>query len=339
MVLVLAAICERMGINEGNADLRNWAKQVEKEVARWRFDNNHIPIMPLPVGHQTIGGDGRALLLHQEIRIWSEQIVAGMGVPQEFIFGGLSWSGSNVSLRMLENTFLVYRQQLLKLVRWVVHRVSMFMNWPAVPVHFTDFKMADDIQRKQMLVNLSTMNKVSDRTLLDEMGLDYVNERKQLEAQFKYDKEYQKQMLISQAEAQGEAQVVSARYQKKIVESSGVVQPGAPGQEGQEGQQQGQPQDARSVARAYAKELLGMPPQEQQKMLGQLNKKFPYLTGLIMEYMEQLQQQGGAGQPMGGGQPGVSAPQVPQAQQVAAPMMKPLPEQRPPRRSAAAGVI
>lgn len=97
--------------------LSKWREQVGLEVQRWRFDRNYLPIMPLPIGSQNIGGDGRALLLGQEIRIWSEHIISGMGVPQEFVFGGLQYSGSNVSLRMLENQLLRYVSDQLRMIK------------------------------------------------------------------------------------------------------------------------------------------------------------------------------------------------------------------------------
>lgn len=72
-------------------DLGMWRKRIEAEIAKWRADANYIPILPLPIGNETIGGEGKALMLHQEMRAWSEQIVAGMHVPIEFVFGGLQY--------------------------------------------------------------------------------------------------------------------------------------------------------------------------------------------------------------------------------------------------------
>lgn len=72
-------------------NLQNWKRKVEQELLRWRLDNNHIPILPLPIGQQTLGAEGRALMLAQEYRVWAEHIVAGMGVPTEFVFGGMQY--------------------------------------------------------------------------------------------------------------------------------------------------------------------------------------------------------------------------------------------------------
>lgn len=75
-------------------NLSQWKDKIENEIIRWRLDNNYIPIMPVPIGQQTLGGDGRALMLSQEHRQWSEHIVAGMGVPIEFVFGGMQYCQS-----------------------------------------------------------------------------------------------------------------------------------------------------------------------------------------------------------------------------------------------------
>lgn len=319
----------------GTTDLGNWAARVEEEIARWKFDPNHIPIMPLPIGHQIIGGDGRALLLHQEIRLWSEQIVIGMGVPIEFIFGGASWSGSNVSLRTIENMFLKYRHQQLRMVKWIVKKISLFMGWPGIDMHFTDFKMADDLQRKQLYLTLAQLNKVSDRTLMDEFDLDYTNERKQIEEQFRYDSEYQKQMMVAQAEAQGEAGLVSARYQQKMQEAQ--VGPATPeaqaaGGTGEPGQT-GQGMDARRIAESYARKIAKMPAAERSKILAQMQQQYPNLAALVMQFLAGGQQGLGQGTQ---GDPTLQPPPAPAVpQQLSGSAMKPLPEVKPPRRTAA----
>lgn len=69
--------------------LTDWQAQVQEEITKWRRDRNYVPVLPVPIGNQTVAGDGRALLLHQEIRVTAEHIVAGMGTPLEFAFGGL----------------------------------------------------------------------------------------------------------------------------------------------------------------------------------------------------------------------------------------------------------
>lgn len=199
-----------------SVNLQNWQDQIGSEIRRWRSDNNYIPILPLPIGHQTIGGDGRALLLSQEIRVWSEHIVAGMGIPVELVFGGLSYSGSNVSLRMLENTFLGYLQDQKSLLRWVIKNVSDYLGWPEVSSRFKPFKMADDLQRKAYLFQLSQSGKLSDESLLADADHDSSKEDKLINREAARRFEAQKKARLLQAELEGEAMMVQMKWQNKV---------------------------------------------------------------------------------------------------------------------------
>lgn len=199
-----------------SVNLQDWRDTVASELRRWRADNNYIPIMPLPIGNQTIGGDGRALLLSQEMRGQAEQIVAGMGVPTELIFGGLSYSGSNVALRMLENTFLGYLQDHLTLLKWVIKRTSAYLGWSSVRARFKPFKMADDLQRKAYLFQLNQANKLSDESLLADADHDAEKEDQIMERESTRRAASQKKIQLLQAEIQGEAGMVQAKWQNKV---------------------------------------------------------------------------------------------------------------------------
>ena len=196
-------------------NLQDWRDHVAGEIRRWRADNNYIPIMPLPIGNQTIGGDGRALLLSQEIRVWSEHIVAGMGVPVELIFGGMSYSGSNVSLRMLENTFLGYLQDHLSLLRWIIRNVSTNLGWSPIRCRFKPFKMADDLQRKAYLFQLSQAGKLSDESLLADADFDSIKEDAIMERETERRSSATRKQQLIQADIQGEAQMQSSKWQNK----------------------------------------------------------------------------------------------------------------------------
>lgn len=199
-----------------SVNLQDWRDQISGEIQRWRSDNNYIPILPLPIGHQTIGGDGRALLLSQEIRVWSEHIVAGMGIPVELIFGGLSYSGSNVSLRMLENTFLGYLQDHLSMLRWVIQRTASWLGWSPIKARFKPFKMADDLQRKAYLFQLNQAGKLSDESLMADADFDSSKEDAIMERESTRRAAAVKKQRLQQAEIDGESQAAAMKWQLKL---------------------------------------------------------------------------------------------------------------------------
>jgi hypothetical protein len=206
-------------------NLTQWKGKIEQEILRWRLDNNYIPILPLPVGQETIGGDGRALMLGQEYRMWEEAIITGMGVPLEFVKGGLSYTGSSVSLRMLENHFLDQKSDHMQLVKFVMDRVSAFMGWPKAKARFKRFKMADDLQRSAFNLQLNQAGKISDQSLLEESEWDAPKEAERIAVEGKRSLESQRRQALGQAAVQGESQLVMQKYQmkgQKLMQQSGA---------------------------------------------------------------------------------------------------------------------
>jgi len=329
-------------------NLVDWRDHVATEIARWRYDNNYIPIMPLPIGNQTIGGDGRALLMTQEIQAWSEQIINGMQVPLEFIKGGMSYAGTNVSMRMLENQFLGYNQRQRMLAKYIMTSVSSYLGWPMANIRFKPFKMADDIQRKAYMFQLNSAGKVSDTTLLSDSDLSQDDENEIMLREFDKRLEVTKKQQLALAEIQGESQKIMMKYQ---VESQQAMQaamgaPPAPGEAGgpesaegleagvpspmqsplNAGQQMPQDQngqvtqmqiDLPTMAQAQARLISSLPPAQQQFALSNLRAQSPELAQMVEQL---LGQQGGGG---GGGQA-----------QGAGVDMRPLPDKLPPRRAA-----
>jgi len=217
-------------------NLSGWKSKIENEFIRWRLDNNYIPILPLPIGQQTLGGDGRALMLAQEIRVWAEHIVAGMGVPVEFVFGGMQYSGSNVSMRILENHFLDYVAFQQALVQdFIMPRVGAFMGWRPIPTHFKRFKMADDLQRSAFHMQLNQAGKLSDRALLEDCDWDADAEAERIVLESRKTAESQRRQAVAQANIQGEAQMVMQKYQlraQRMAEKEMQTQMPGPAQTG-----------------------------------------------------------------------------------------------------------
>jgi len=215
-------------------NLVDWRDQMAAEIARWRHDQNYIPIMPLPIGNQSIGGDGKALLLSGDMMALGEQIIMGMGVPREFLQGGLSYAGTNVSMRMLENAFLSYIGRQRQMVNWIVEMVAHFMRWPKVNVRFKPFKMADDLQRKSYLFQLNQAQKISDTTLLADADLDVEEENDIMVREAARRLEAAKKTQLAMAEIQGESQIVMMKMQAKAqqAQQQAMSQPPAAGEPG-----------------------------------------------------------------------------------------------------------
>jgi len=202
--------------NFGTMNLSVYKAKIDSEIALWRRDPNYIPVLPVNVGYQQLGGSAKALILHQEFRIHAENMLAGAGVPVEFIYGGLQWSATNTSLRALQNMFLGYNGQREELiVDFVLGRVAEFLGWPKIKAHFDRFRMADDLQRSMFFFQLNQAGKISDRTLLEETGMDFQQETERKDEELGAQLHVQRKSQIAGADIAGEAQLHTARYAAK----------------------------------------------------------------------------------------------------------------------------
>ena len=213
-------------------DLRKWKSKIEEELALWRKDRNHIPIVNFPVGFEQIGGEGRALLLGPEVQQEIQQVIASMSVPQEFVFGGLTWTGSSITLRMLENTFQGMRTGFQRFIRFLVGIFSKYFGYKQIDIYMSELKMADDVQRQQIMMNLEAAGKISTTRLLSELNFD-LNEEMELKKKEFVDKltMYIRESIMS-AKAQGEAGLVSMDYQLKAQEQQMQAQEEMMGEQG-----------------------------------------------------------------------------------------------------------
>ena len=328
-----------------HSDISSWKREMERQLASKRKDPNYKAIIPFPIGYERIGGDGKSLMLTPELDFLAKTIIGSVGIPQEFVFGGtMNWTGSSVSLRTLENDFLHHRSQLLQLTIWIVERLRIYLGIPTPKtVKFSDFKMADDVQKQQLLMNMASGDKLDWDSLQKELGYDPETIRKKIEEQKLFEAKMLEIQTVRAAEAQAKAQKVQLRYQQEMQEEAvnqnamlGQQQQQDPNAQAQPGAEQPVPgADPEGDAAAaqdqtiqmWAKKLMTQDPAAQAQALSRLHAQNPEFASRLKVALAQLSQ------------PQVAQPQQQQQQQAAqAPQaadMRPLPQQRAPRRQGA----
>jgi hypothetical protein len=166
---------------------------------------------------QNFSGDARLLMITPEIKATEDTIITGMGIIPEIIRGGASWSGSNVSLRVVENTFINHRTDIQSLLDFIVKNVANYMGIPSIKIKMADFKMADDLDKKRLMVSLASDQQgssaiLSKPSIMRELGLDPDKEYKEIQNDLKKRLELQVQEAEGIAEAQGAAAVINSLY-------------------------------------------------------------------------------------------------------------------------------
>lgn len=184
-------------------------EEVKTGIRRWRRDPLQIMTAPVPLGVTQLGGDGRALLTLGEVKEAEDGIIAAMGIPREFIYGGLSFTGSAITLRMLENQLLTYTGELNELLQWITDRCAKILGWKTVEVELTEFKLIDDVQQKQLIMQLNQGGQqlISNTTIGELNDFDLKEER-----------DKRKQEALDEVRFQAELQLEVQKLQNSLAQ-------------------------------------------------------------------------------------------------------------------------
>lgn len=312
--------------------LADWRDHIRRELARQRIDPSYYGILPFPLGHQTIGENGKSLLLMPEIQSMAEHISIGMGFPVDLTFGNGTYAGSSVNMRMLENFFLGNMQGHIRLVHWMLKHYASFLNWPVPDARFKAFRMADDIQRSALLMQLAQQDIISETTLLSHLDLKVEDENELRNSELSIKSGSIKKKSELTAEIQGAASVIMAKYQAQAqgAGQAAMVRDTLARKspfETEMGSDLARPPgftlDAAAAALAAA--VKNMPPERQAAYMRTLKGSLPELGQMV-------DQQQGIGLP---GMPENDQMQTQQQQPGNVPGvdMRPMPEKLPPRRA------
>ena len=283
-----------------------FAKTMETHYKLWRADKSQIIVLPLPARIDDFGGRGRMYMTLNEQRALSTMIANACMTPYEFLVGGLSYSGSNVSLRILENEMIYLSNLDNKLLQQMADYVCRYMGLPSVQVKMAPFKSADDLSKASLLARLSGAGLISKSTALRHLDLDYDKELSQIDREKKEELHMQAEVaqLHQQLSAEmqtpeeGAAQSIPARRGTPPVPQT-VTSPVA----------SGKAVDMMAVAEHAAQTLQSLPPDQRPQAWESLKRSAPAIAAAVAKILS--------------GQMGSTPAEE-----------RPLPEQRPPRRSA-----
>jgi hypothetical protein len=249
-------------------------EEVKQGIREHRKDPLTIMHSPVPVDSTQIGGDGRALLTLGEVKEAEDNIIAAMGIPREFIYGGLSFTGSAITLRMLENQLLTYTSELNELLQWITDRSTKILGWGSVDVELTEFKLIDDVQQKQLIMQLNqTSQLISNTTIAELNDFDLKKERNR-----------RMQEQLDEVRFQQEVQLKIQKLQQSLAQQA----------QSQASLGQGMQYDQQQVlaqADGIAQQLLSLDPGMRKSQLHSLQVEDAVMYAVVIQRLEEYQSQ------------------------------------------------
>jgi hypothetical protein len=269
-------------VASGNADpmltisLSRWSEEMKTSVKRWRRDPLHIMWSPIPAEVTHLGGQARALMTLGEIQAAEDAIIAALGLPKEFIYGGFSAMGSGIQLRVLENQLLHQIGDLNDLLQWITDRMATLLGWQSIEVELAPFKFIDDVAQKQLLLGINQADPnggwVSKGTIGESFNIDPADERKK-----------RLQEALDDVRHQQKMQVEIQKLQNNL--ATQVQAQAAMGQSGLKYDQQ----QIIAEADALVEQLMALDPGTRRSQLHALEMEDLVMYAVVKKRMEDLQ--------------------------------------------------
>jgi hypothetical protein len=236
-------------------------------VHRHRIDPCDTQIMPYPVEYQAFGAEAKALNVTPEIKDTSDEMLNSLNYPAELYRNNLQYQAMPSALRVFENTWEYLIEGANSLLQFTADHYCGFKGWKRMEVEFTKVKVADDMERKQIFMQLAAAQQISMMTALKPYDLDYAKEKRNVAYQAKIDQEIQQEMM------------------RDMKEEAAMAPPG------EASAQLSNPSDILGQATNLAMVLQPMPYEQRRVELNKISKMNPALHAVVLKKLEELRDQ------------------------------------------------
>ena len=268
-------------------NMSEFVAKMEEMVARKRQDSTSIQISPFPIGYQMLGGEGRQLAPKDSVQLATDELLNAVGFPAELYKGTLSVQAAPLALRLFERTWGALVDGYNDLISWMLSKISSYFMWPEAEGSLRSVTIADDLERKGIMLQAAAGQDISKQTTYRSMGIDYMDEQKKvIEEQTKIQELQQKAMEDQQA---SQTQGAGSGSEGNPMMAGGPG--GIPGES---------PSDVYEQARSISRQLLTQMTETQRRSeLIKMKHSNPTLHALVKQFMaEQRQMAASQGQQM-----------------------------------------
>ena len=275
--------------------LHRWKSEITTIVNNRRKDKFAIHALPFPVNYQEFGAGGKSLTPKDLIEYQTDSMLDAMGYPAELFRGSLKVEQIPTAVRLFENSFMFVHLNFTQFLQWVVHRISMYMGEPELEIQLQRPSMADNLDRQNILLQLSSGGEISRAKAYSSLGIDDPLEEQRTRAD--EDAEIQKMKMKKQQELERELlsgsidDQLDMESQQAAESQSGMGANVAGGQPGQSVGGGVTPMDAESQAQEKAQMWLSMPDGDKRRDMMSTKTSNPNLYSRAKQLMEEIRSQ------------------------------------------------
>lgn len=280
-------------------NVQNFQSQALGMFRAHRKDPTTVHALPFPIKLELLGAEGKNLAPTDLLDKGTDEFLNAQGVPAEMYRGTLQWQAMPVALRLFERTWVHMIEEMNGLINWTFGRVSELQNWENLKGRLQPVTLADDMEKKQIQLQLSAGQQISKQTALAPFGINVREETKRKLQEQEYEQEQTSKFQEDMAQKQELQRTVTMGAAGQPV----GTQPGQPGQPapgGAPGMPAAAaggggtgvtPDDLTAQAEQLATQLVSMPYELRRSQLLKIKKSNETLHAIVISKMKELQQQ------------------------------------------------
>ena len=140
-------------------------KEHRRDPASWHY-------LPFAMKYDALGGEGLQMASYELINAATDEMLNAQGIPAELYRGSLSVEAAPLALRLFQQTWPHLVSAYNDWLTWAGDKIAAVENWEKVDVNLQPVTLADDLEKKQTLLQLASANIVSKQTALAPFGVD-----------------------------------------------------------------------------------------------------------------------------------------------------------------------
>lgn len=230
-----------------------------------------------------------------EVQEADKAVMAALGLPLEFLYGGLTKAGMEGTLVLIQNQLQAHADALSEYLDWYDGWFSRYLGWGLTPMSFLPVQLVKDSESKQAITQLAMGQSPV-------VSLNTMNERLELELDFEKERERRMEEALAEARLQANIQNKMKQMQQSL---AAQAQAQAQGQAGLNYDPQAVIGKAEEIVQSFAQ----MDEGTKRSTLHDLQVTDYVMYSVVVQRMEQqqivqqhqaMQQMQGGGQPPGG---------------------------------------
>ena len=160
--------------------LQEFSTRMQQIIGAHRRNPTSYHTVPYPVEYQVLGGEAEGLVSPDKLKFRHQEYLNQLGVPLEYHQMNLSTQAAPMALRLFESYWQSIPSFYNRTLDWVVSVLSRTYGLDSTAVRMQKTTIADDMERKAVLVQLMAANQLSPQTALQPFGIDAHEEAKKV---------------------------------------------------------------------------------------------------------------------------------------------------------------